>query len=551
MVLSEWKESTINSPGNAQIFGGFDFNRISRLLNGDADVGQVEIDSDIALLPDRLKLRSTANVNDVTLNANPAQASNITVSFPVLTVNGTIVIQDLVQTLTNKTFNISDNSLTMNSANTGDIMYYDSTAGKMIRLARGTANQSLLMNATGDGLMWGSGGGGGGSWNPNLAETITNKTISLANNTVTDTSIATGDIAKATAAGKFLRFARGAVNTVLQCSSTDLQYGLIGDSNINAHTTSKITTTSKTLLNSALIYNDQNNFLGAFYYDIAQITPPSAPTSGRRRMFADSSTGGQLSIVKSDGTVISLETSAWNPSLSETLTNKKIDAVSNTLDHVSVAPGVKKVGYWHAISTLGGTGLFNGFLQMPNGTATFNRSSSLGTYQTLTTGASNTNTCCIKTIDSYTARALNPTFKAKFRVPTASGCRIGLGLISDISFDQRNSDWLASNSGAAFVYGTGRQDEASLYFTCCDGSSSSFYSSALATVVANTVYTVELKFDNTNNKISWSFNGGAFTDVTTKVPASSTLLAAAWGVQTTTGSSRTLDTFYTETTSDK
>src|SRR5690242_19574521 len=41
-----------------------------------------------------------------------------------------------------------------------------------------------------------SAGGGSGGWNPNATETITNKTINATNNTITDTSIATGDILK-------------------------------------------------------------------------------------------------------------------------------------------------------------------------------------------------------------------------------------------------------------------------------------------------------------------------------------------------------------------
>ena len=550
MVLQDWKISTIETLGNAQVFGTADINRIHRLLNGEADIAQVEIDSNFAILRNRLKLRNSANSNDITLSADASQAANILVTFPALTLDDVLVVAGLDQELTSKTLNISDNIITDDTIATGDIPYFDSTAGKMVRLPRGLANQILQMNGTGTGLMWGS-GGGGGAWDPNLSEAITNKTIGSDTNIIKDsTTNALGDLLVNNAT-KYVRRARGSAGTVLQCSGTDILYALVGDSNITPHISSKVTITNKAQLPSSAIYNDQDNFLGAHYYDISGMTLPATPTTGRRRLFANSALGNQLSVIKDDGTVISLEASAWSPTLAEALSNKTIDAETNTLVHVGVAPSAKKVGYWHGTTALGGSGLFNGFLQQPNGTCTIGRSSTSGTWQTLTTGGSSTNTCSIKTLDSFTARNLNPQFKAKFRVPTAANCRIGLGFNSDLSFDQRNSDWLGGQSGAAFVYGVGRQDEASLYLSTNDGSTNSFYSPAIATLVANTVYTAELKFDTTNNKVSYSFNGGAFVDVTSQIPASSTLLGATWGVQTQTGSSRTLDTFYVEVQSDR
>lgn len=51
--------------------------------------------------------------------------------------------------------------------------------------------------------------------------------------------------------------------------------------------------------------NTDNNF-GAHYQDLSQIATPAAPASGVRRLHVNSATG-QLSIEKSDGSVVSLE----------------------------------------------------------------------------------------------------------------------------------------------------------------------------------------------------------------------------------------------------
>ena len=80
----------------------------------------------------------------------------------------------------------------------------------------------------------------------------------------------------------------------------------IVDAQIGAHTSTKITITAKSQLNSALLYNDQNNALGAFYEDLAQIVAPANPAAGTRRVFVDS-VDGKLKVRTSAGTSISLE----------------------------------------------------------------------------------------------------------------------------------------------------------------------------------------------------------------------------------------------------
>lgn len=65
------------------------------------------------------------------------------------------------ETLTNKTFNAVDNTLTVTSGAAGDLLVHNGT--KFVRLAKGTALQVLRVNAGATALEWAAAGGGGSS----------------------------------------------------------------------------------------------------------------------------------------------------------------------------------------------------------------------------------------------------------------------------------------------------------------------------------------------------------------------------------------------------
>lgn len=83
------------------------------------------------------------------------------IDFP--NASGRIVLETSTQTLTNKTFNTTDNSLTATSGAAGDLLVHNGT--KFVRLAKGTDNQ-VLQIVSGS-VAWGTSGGGapGGSVN--------------------------------------------------------------------------------------------------------------------------------------------------------------------------------------------------------------------------------------------------------------------------------------------------------------------------------------------------------------------------------------------------
>lgn len=86
-------------------------------------------------------------------------AADRTVTLPLLTGDDTFAFEAHTQTLTNKTINTTDNSLTATSGAAGDILKHNGT--KFVRLARGGAGEVLKVNAGGTDVEWGSAGGGG------------------------------------------------------------------------------------------------------------------------------------------------------------------------------------------------------------------------------------------------------------------------------------------------------------------------------------------------------------------------------------------------------
>lgn len=81
-----------------------------------------------------------------------AIGANRNVTIPLLTASDIMVTAAFAQTLTNKTVNATDNTITDTSTATGDVLKSNGT--KFVRLARGTAHQILAVNAGGTDLAY-------------------------------------------------------------------------------------------------------------------------------------------------------------------------------------------------------------------------------------------------------------------------------------------------------------------------------------------------------------------------------------------------------------
>jgi hypothetical protein len=124
---------------------------------------------------------------------------------------------------------LTDVDLTTTTPVNGDVLTFTSTGTKWIPLAAP---------------------GAGGGITASSADTLTNKAINLSNNTVTDTSRATGDIPKDNGT-KYVRLARGSANQFLKVNTggTDIGYEAL---DVTLDSTAITTTNTKTMTNKTL-----------------------------------------------------------------------------------------------------------------------------------------------------------------------------------------------------------------------------------------------------------------------------------------------------------
>lgn len=128
-----------------------------------------------------------------------------------------------------------------------------------------------------------------------------------------------------------LAFGQTLTNKTIDASTNTVSN--IIDTNIGTHTTTKISTTSKSLLNTAIVYNDQTNTFGAF----DQVFPDSRikiknPAGTFNYIIATSAitTADRtltLPLLTGNDTVAVL-------ALAQTFTNKTVDAATNTISNI-------------------------------------------------------------------------------------------------------------------------------------------------------------------------------------------------------------------------
>lgn len=177
----------------------------------------------------RILMRNPANTFGYTIVASAiAAARNLT--LPLLTANDQVTCDAHPTTFTGKTINVDTNTIKHSTNNNlGDLLIGNAT--QYIRLARGTASQLLGVNSAGTDVGW--------------VSTIASQNINASSNTITDTSIATGDILKSNGT-KFVRMARGTALQVLRTNSgaTDLEYASLDSERIGKSTASGNGTTT-------------------------------------------------------------------------------------------------------------------------------------------------------------------------------------------------------------------------------------------------------------------------------------------------------------------
>ncbi len=198
-------------------------------------------DFNFTLKDNRLLINNPADTFNYTIIA-AAIAANRTITLPLLTGNDTMVTEAFTQTLTNKTMSGASNTFsnipyTALTSIPSTIVKTDqtNTYGAFAQVFPSSQLKVQNPGATFNYIVTGS-------------AIAADRTITL--------PLLTGNDVVVTEA-----FSQTLTNKTIATGSNTISG--IADANITAHTTSKITTTSKSLLNSSIVYTDQANTFSA------------------------------------------------------------------------------------------------------------------------------------------------------------------------------------------------------------------------------------------------------------------------------------------------
>lgn len=258
------------------------------------------------------------------------------------------------------------------------------------------------------------------------------------------------------------------------------------------------------------------------YLDIAKMTAPAAPAVNNLRIFMDS-VDEHIKHINSLGTAID------------------ITGMSGPIEG-------KKMGRYDGTSSAGATGIFAGAV---NNTGALNTSidTTHGTFYRFNTGAVAGNGANFKCISVYTIRAFNPYLGVKFMVDVVTNNRITVGFKSNpsIVIPDGTDEPMPSVSGIMLVQ---RAGDTTFFIATNNGAATSTFTNTGVTVLANTLHTFRVRAVG-DTKFQWSVDGGAWTDITTTIPASTTTLGFYAGIQTNEAIIHQIKIFGAETWSDK
>lgn len=139
----------------------------------------------------------------------------------------------------------------------------------------------------------------------------------------------------------------------------------------------------------------------------------------------------------------------------------------------------------------------------------------------------------------YTYRGWNPLYFAKMRIFDKANTRGWFGLFS-VSTEATGDDWL----NAAHGFGLGwKAGDANWYEVHNDGTGATVYTDTGIAIASNTIYTLEIRFEDTTPRVGYSINESAMTFQTTELPAQQTALFPHFNVEETAVAAKLLDRF--------
>lgn len=276
----------------------------------------------------------------------------------------------------------------------------------------------------------------------------------------------------------------------------------IGDSDVSSHTTTKITTTSKSLLNSQIGYKDETAWLTNAMIVASAGIPDSklAQITDKTKLHSD-------------------------------LVYRQL-AYNRMRDfHSPIASGRKYARLTGFITTpFEGTGQT---VSAATGQASpvSNISTTMGRYETYTTGTTTGQNGGGHASNIF-QRAHNPYWSFRGRLAsayTASTLRSFFGLSSDGANSPSASDNYADSKSVAMI--GHRTTDTTFQFIHNDASGTALYDNTTISVNA-TVHTWEIFGDETGGRFGWAVDGGAINWAASQAPASTTNLGVVHEIQT-------------------
>lgn len=197
------------------------------------------------------------------------------------------------------------------------------TTNALVTVAQGgTGTSSLTGVIIGNGTspMTGMNAPLGGDWfvTTGSSHALTNKTINLSDNTLTATSMATGDLIQGFGYSTFARLARGSAGQTLRVagSGAALEWASVGtpagsDTQLQYNNSGSLGATS------SLTWDQSNRALGlSGYLVLASSSVPTAPSTGTLSLYGDDLGGRILPAIRSDQDYSVIQPSIYQNSIS-------------------------------------------------------------------------------------------------------------------------------------------------------------------------------------------------------------------------------------------
>lgn len=235
------------------------------------------------------------------------------------------------------------------------------------------------------------------------------------------------------------------------------------------------------------------------------------------------------------------------------LTNKTINAASNTIQSTTIHPGLKKTGDWMAIgSAVTCAGLMEGsqMVAITSGTAahTGPQKSSAGTRYRYTTGGTGGSLVGHRGSSSFAIfeRDLNPRIDIKLALGQATNERVAFGFHGTTSAPTAGTEPAANLHAVLFWLDT--SVDANWHIAQNNGAATSDLTTInnVAAADANP-HVFSLRADNANTKFQYAYgstvptSATTWTDINTKIPGATNGLNYAWWMENIGSNTDTFD----------